>query len=100
MNNVILVYELVPEETEVYILLLDDKELKKIKKCHGQFINLSNNKKGSEKALNWLHEKLETNEWKKCRVYGCEREAVKMKKQEGTIFVEGQYNVIVSGFIL
>ena len=97
-NKVLLVWEFIPEETEVYILDLNDKELKTIKKCHGQFINLTNNKKGSEKALDWLNEKLDTDEWKKCRVYGCKKEGA--KKQEGTIFIEGQYNVVVSGFIL
>ena len=98
MNKVVLVWELVPEETEVYLLELDDKELKIIKKCHAQIINLTGNKKGSEKALDWLNNKLDTDEWKKCRVYGCKKEWA--KKQEETIFIEGQYSVIVSGFIL
>ena len=102
MNKVLLIWELVPEETEVYNLELDDKELKTIKKCHASFINLINQSESAEKALHWLNEKLDTPEWKKCRIYGQEKEGCgkKGKEQFKAMNIEGSYTVIVSGFIL
>ena len=101
MNKVLLVWEEVPEDTEVYVLELSDSDLKKIKKCHGAFINLENTS-DVEKALDWLNKKLASAKWQKCRVYGSAKDYEKQKhdEQRANIEVDGKYTLIISGFIL
>lgn len=55
MNNVLLIWEEVPESTKVYFLTdLTDEEFEKVKKCHGKFCNCS----GVPETL-WLNQYLE-----------------------------------------
>jgi len=48
--RVMIVFEVIPESTSIYLLDLDGKDLKKVKKAHGVYVNISQN----DKPAIWL----------------------------------------------
>lgn len=58
MNQVYVVWEMVPESTRIYYLILSDEELERAQRCHGHFVNLANTPPDVEKDLQWLNEYL------------------------------------------
>jgi len=59
--KVLVVYENVPESTDFYSMEVNDGELKKLRLCHGYYIN-GEMPPASEKACNWLSTFLEGKE--------------------------------------
>jgi len=61
--NILLVYELVPEETKLYILEMGEEQVKdgtfdRIKNCHDHFLGVSDPSKEVEDDLVWLSDYL------------------------------------------
>lgn len=57
--NVYLVWELIPDATHVYHLTLSEEEYRRVKKCHGHFVNVVDTPSDVEEDLEWLSEYLE-----------------------------------------
>lgn len=81
--KVLVIYELVPEETKVYLLDVEGKDLAKVKKAHGVY----GNHVGNDKPALWLNNFLEGKQ--------------ELEIKRGKPFdVEGVELVVHSGFIL
>lgn len=50
MNSIILIYEMIPENTYVYHLYVDDETAEKIKSTHLKFVNTST----EDESTDWL----------------------------------------------
>jgi hypothetical protein len=87
MTKVLLVYEMVPEETLIYLLDVEDADLKWMKKCHRHFLN-SKMSAVSEKAC------------AKLSVYLEDKPKLDHKNDKDPIDIKGYDLLIVSGFIL
>jgi hypothetical protein len=85
MTKVLLVYELIPEETHVYLLDVDDADLKWMKKCHRHFINYEM-PAASEKAC------------AKLSVYLEDKPKLDHKNDKIPVDIKGYDLLIVSGF--
>ncbi len=84
--KILLVWELVPEDTKFYLLDVSEEEAKKIEACHGWLIN-SVNWNNNLENLNWLSEYLVGKD--------------PLERVEGEGFRLGQVDLIVqSGFFL
>ena len=57
MKNIVIVYESIPEQTDLYVLEVEDKDFTWMKKCHGHWIN-TDMPKDAEAACNRLSEYL------------------------------------------
>lgn len=61
MHEVYLVWELVPDDTQVYhLVLLTDQDFERIKSCHGHFKNGGIQSEEVSDNLSWLNEYLAT----------------------------------------
>lgn len=81
--RVLVIYELIPEETKVYILDVEGKDLAKIRKAHGVY----GNNVGDDKPALWLGDFLEG------------KQALEIKR--GKPFEAGGVELVVhSGFVL
>jgi len=81
--KVLVIYELIPEETKVYLLDVEGKDLAKVKKAHGVY----GNNVGNDKPALWLSEFLEGKP--------------ELKIERGKPFeIEGIELVVHSGFVL
>jgi hypothetical protein len=81
--KVLVIYELVPEETKVYLLDVEGKDLAKVKKAHGVYAN----NVGNDKPAVWLSEFLEGKP--------------ELKVEKGKPFDATEVELVVhSGFIL
>lgn len=70
-DRILLIYEMVPENTVVYLLPVNqftEEELTKVLRCHGHFINQADQPEEAEVAMAWLAERLP--ELDQFRVYG------------------------------
>lgn len=54
MKNVLVIYEMIPETTELYLLKADDDILEILKTCHGRYVNSNDDEEGVSRALNIL----------------------------------------------
>lgn len=88
MKTTIVIYEMVPDETIVYVLddLSEDEEAK-VLMCHGQYINQLNSQDVDE-AMQWLSEKLGT---------GTAFDRTPLTRQ---IAFDRPVQIVVTGFIL
>jgi hypothetical protein len=100
MNKVLIVYESVPEDTDLYLLVVTDDELKKIKICHNQFINTDfvatpdHSVAEIKEACSWLSEKL-SEDWAIAKI---ENETPTALELEGHDLAAG-LTVVVTGFL-
>ena len=92
--NALIVYEFGHEhvETRLYFVKVDGEELKKLKLCHGKYLEGAGNKPEDVDALKWLDEELEKGKFKDCRI---KHNAVATLEKEDVPVV-----VIVSGHAL
>ena len=58
MTKVLIVYENIPESTDLYLLDVEDEDLKWMKKCHRHFINFEMTK-DQQKACDRLSDYLD-----------------------------------------
>lgn len=56
MKHILVIYEMVPEDTRIYELDVTDDELEKIQRCHGTISNLVKNSPEREADLEWLNQ--------------------------------------------
>ena len=54
MRRVLVVYEIIPEETKFYLETVDDEALGMLRACHGKFQNSSALSVADDAALGWL----------------------------------------------
>lgn len=54
MNKVLIIYELIPEDTEIYYLGVHDIDLAWMRLCHGVYMNTSGTTKDAEAACDRL----------------------------------------------
>lgn len=87
MKNVVLIYELIPEDTKIYLLSdLDAKTYGRIVSCCGKYANTSGLSKRDDENLAWLSDYLEK--------HGESEETTR------PILIEGYHAVVHTGFIL
>lgn len=55
--KVLVVFEYIPEDTKVYLLDLDGKDLEMVKKAHGVYVNVSKNDKAAARLDEFLQDK-------------------------------------------
>lgn len=93
MYDVILIYEIIPDGTEIYYLLVDDCDFEKLAKCHSLFGNMSDMSEEQEQLVCfWLPEYLSD----KISVKGMFEEQLKPIELE----CNGKIQIIHSGFCL
>ena len=86
MENIILVYELNPENTRIYHLIVDSETAEKIKAAHLKFVNAND-----DGPAEWLSE------------YIVDKEFLVQAEQDLTLPPElsvDQFTIVLSGFIL
>lgn len=84
MKNIIIVYENVPEQTDLYLLEVEDKDFTWMQKCHGHYLNTELTA-GAEAACSRLSQ------------YLVGKEKCESKKY---LSLKGYDALIVTGFIL
>ena len=96
MYNVILVYEMIPDTTQIYVLSLDLEDYTKICKCHNVYDgfeipdSVEDKDEAYELTRNWLPKKLE--EWKKFMQFDTEN-----LERQTPIEVTGINDIVHSG---
>lgn len=55
--KVMIIFEYIPEDTKIYLLDLDGKDLEMAKKAHGVYVNVSKNDKVAVKLDDFLQNK-------------------------------------------
>ena len=86
MKNVLVIYELIPEDTKIYLLQVDKKTHDRVVACAGKYTNTSGLSKRDDDNLNWLSEYLEK--------HGESEETAK------PLLISGDYTVVHTGFVL
>lgn len=73
-NNVLLVWELIPEQSKIYRLLdLDDETFAKLLKCHGCITNIHELEPDVDSTISWLCDWLkDQEEWLVSDLFGPE----------------------------
>lgn len=54
MKNVLVIYEMMPESSHMYLIQADDETVEILKKCHGRYINSNDDTEEISLALNTL----------------------------------------------
>lgn len=83
-NQVLLIYEEVPENTRMFLFPASDRDLERLRLCHDKFINSDD-----EPELDWMYEQIE-GAWKPFEIFST----------RPLIIDKAPVTVVLSGFIL
>ena len=58
MKHVLVIYEMVPEDTRIYALHVPASELDRLRRCHGSLSQTADNSSELEEDMDWLNQLL------------------------------------------
>lgn len=86
MTDVLVIWNMVPEDCRAYLLQFDAEGLERVKRCAGQYGNTEEaSEAGVEEDIDWLQELLESH----------------TPSEEGEVLrIEAETLVVITGFLL